>query len=271
MIRPLVYAHRGGAALKPENTVAAFDHGLALGADGLEFDVHLSRDGVVVVHHDDTVERTTNGRGPLRNLRAEELARLDAGYWFQPASAGDDGDGHYPCRGVVGGVPSLREILRRYPDVPLIIELKVNDSELARRTIDELRATHSVERAALGSFYYRVLRAARAYEPTIRTGAAREETRWALYRSWVQWPLGRPAYHEFQVPERSGRTTIVTPRFIEHATRSGLPVKVWTINEAADMERLLRWGASALISDRPDIAVAVRAKFVDGSRGPGFS
>ena len=268
MRRPLVYAHRGGAALKPENTIAAFDHGLGLGADGLEFDVHLSRDGVVVVHHDNTVDRTTNGRGAVRHLTAAELAHLDAGYWFQPEGDRDEGlggpNGNYPCRGAVGGVPALRDVLRRYPDVPVIIELKVNDSELARRTIDELRATHSVERAALGSFYYRVLRAARDYEPTIRTGAAREETRWALYRSWVQWPLGRPAYHEFQVPERSGRTTIVTPRFIEHATRSGLPVKVWTINEAADMERLLRWGASALISDRPDIAVAVRAKFVDG-------
>ena len=135
---------------------------------------------------------------------------------------------------------------------------------LARRTIDELRATHSVDRAALGSFYTGVLRAAREYEPAIRTGAAREETRWALYRSWVHWPLGQPRYQEFQVPERSGRTTIVTPRFIEAARRAGLPVKVWTVNQAADMERLLRWGADALISDRPDVAVAARQRVCRG-------
>ena len=254
--RPLVYAHRGGAALRPENTIAAFDHGLALGADGLELDVHLSRDGVVVVHHDSTLERTTNGRGPIRTCTADQLAHLDAGYWFRP-----DGGDQYPCRGRVGGVPTLREVLRRYSDVPLIIELNVNDPELARRTIDELRATHSVDRAALGSFYWRVLRAARAYEPAIRTGAAREETRWALYRSWVHWPLGRTAYHEFQVPERSGRTTIVTPQFIAHARRAGLPVKVWTVDAEPDIERLLRWGAEAIISDRPDRACAVRARF----------
>lgn len=260
--RPLVYAHRGGAALRPENTIAAFDHGLALGADGLEFDVHLSRDGIVVVHHDTTVNRTTNGRGPVRNYTAEELGRLDAGHWFDPAAHGDGAaGGEYPWRERAGGVPMLREVLRRYPDVPIIIELKVNNPELARRTIDELRATHSVDRAALGSFYTGVLRTAREYEPCVRTGAAREETRWALYRSWVRWPVGRTAYQEFQVPERSGRTTIVTPRFIEHASRSGLPVKVWTVNNAADMERLLRWGAAALISDRPDTAVRVRDAF----------
>jgi len=253
--RPLVYAHRGGAALRPENTIAAFDHGLALGADGLELDVRLSRDGIAVVHHDATLERTTNGRGAIRNYTADELARLDAGYWFRPDAAV-----HYPCRGLAGGVPTLREILRRYVDIPLIIELKVNDPELARRTIDDLRSTHSADRAVLGSFYWRVLRAARTYEPAIRTGAAREETRWALYRSWVRWPLGRTPYHEFQVPERSGRTTIVTPQFIAYARRAALPVKVWTVNSEGDIERLFRWGADAIISDRPDVAVAVRRR-----------
>src|SRR5436189_4356156 len=108
-LRPLVYAHRGGAALRPENTIASFDYGLSLGADGLEFDVHLSRDGVVVVHHDATLERTTNGRGPLAALTADELCRLDAGYNFAD------------FRGAAGGIPRLDELLRRYPAVPLII------------------------------------------------------------------------------------------------------------------------------------------------------
>jgi glycerophosphoryl diester phosphodiesterase len=105
-----------------------------------------------------------------------------------------------------------------------------------------------------------VLRAARAIEPRIPTGAAREETRWALYRSRIRWPLGRTAYREFQVPERSNRTLIVTPRFLAHAHRAGLPVKVWTVNDPSDMRRLLDWGIDALISDRPDLAVeAVRS------------
>jgi glycerophosphoryl diester phosphodiesterase len=101
------------------------------------------------------------------------------------------------------------------------------------------------------------LHQARTYEPRIPTGAAQEETRWALYRSRIRWPLGRTRYREFQVPERSGSTTIVTPRFIAHAHRAGLPVRVWTVNEATAMRRLLSWGADGVISDRPDVAVAV--------------
>jgi glycerophosphoryl diester phosphodiesterase len=249
--RPLVYAHRGGSALRPENTIMAFDHGLSLGADGLELDVHLSRDGVVVIHHDPTLERTTSGRGRLCELTTDELARLDAGHGFT------DAEGRNPFRGRGCTIPMLRDVLRRYPDIPLIVELKVNEPPLAHKVIDELRAAHALERTALGSFYWRVLHAARAYEPAIRTGAATEETRWALYRSWVRWPLGRPAYAEFQVPERSGVNTIVTPRFIAHAHRSGLPVKVWTVDDPDDMRRLLSWGVDALITDRPDLAVPI--------------
>ncbi len=252
-LRPLIYAHRGGAALRPENTIEAFDHGLALGADGLELDVRLTRDGVVVVHHDDTLERTTSGRGRIAACSADELRALDAGYWFKPTDAGHD----FPFRGAGICVPLLADVLARYPAIPLIIELKQNLPALARRTVDLVRAAGAVDRVALGSFAWRVLRAARAYEPRIATGASREETRLALYRSWVRWPLGREAYREFQVPEKSGPTRIVSRHFIRHAHRAGLPVKVWTVNDAGDMRRLLDWGVDAIITDRPDVAVGV--------------
>jgi glycerophosphoryl diester phosphodiesterase len=259
--RPIVYAHRGGSALRPENTFAAFDHGLALGADGLELDVHLSRDGVVVVHHDATLDRTTNGRGKISESTADELARVDAGFWFQPSEplerTASGLDGLFRFRNQGHGVPRLRDVLTRYPGVPLIIELKMNTPELARRTIDEVRAANAIERVVLGSFAWRVLNAARQYEPRIATGASREEARWALYRSWVGWPLGRTAYREFQVPERSGATTIISPRFVSHAHRAGLAVKVWTVNEADDMRRLIGWGVNAIISDRPDLAAGI--------------
>jgi glycerophosphoryl diester phosphodiesterase len=242
---PLVFAHRGGAALRPENTVLAFDHGLALGADGLEFDVHLSRDGVVVVQHDTTLDRTTNGTGPVAAHTADELARLDAGY-------------HFPgFRGQAGGIPRLTDVLSRYRDARFIIELKVNAPELAHKTIDAVRAANAVDRTSLGSFGTRVLRAARAYEPRIRTGASQEETRLALYRSWVRWPVRHPPYNEFQVPEQSGSTRVVSPRFVKYAHQAGVKVAVWTVNEEADMRRLLLWGVDAIISDRPDRAIEV--------------
>jgi glycerophosphoryl diester phosphodiesterase len=265
--RALVYAHRGGAALRPENTIVAFDHGLSYGADGLEFDVHLSRDGIVVVHHDETLERTTGVPGRIADRTADELSRLDAGFTFQPS--GDGGGSGFPYRGLGIGIPRLRDVLARYASARLIVELKVNEPELARRTIDEIRAASALDRVALGSFYWRVLYTARTYEPRIVTGASQEEARWALYRSWVRWPLGRSSYREFQVPERSGMTTIVTPRFIAHAHRAGLPVKIWTVNAEADIRRLLEWGTDAIISDRPDVAVRVVRDSAPGSGARG--
>jgi len=248
---PIVYAHRGGAALRPENTVEAFDHGIACGAEGLEFDVHLSKDGVVVVHHDVTLERTTNARGPVAAYTAAELATVDAGFHF------GDGRGGYPYRGRGIAVPTLRDVLQRYPSAALIIELKVGGDELARRVVEDVRAAGAVDRVAIGSFYTDALRAVRSCEPSIATGAAREETRWALYRSWVGLRIRSATYREFQVPEWSGFTPIVTRRFVSAAHRAGVAVKVWTVNAETDMRRLVSIGVDGLITDHPDVARSV--------------
>src|SRR5688500_1274406 len=145
----LVYAHRGGAALAPENTIAAFDNGLALGADGLELDVRLSRDGVVVVHHDAMLDRTTDGHGPVAGHSLSELAAVDAGYRFQPPGAEHD---RFPFRQQGIRIPTLESVLHRYPDVPLIIELKTGSEELALRTVEVVREAGGLRRVALGSF-----------------------------------------------------------------------------------------------------------------------
>ena len=245
-----MFAHRGGSALAPENTLAAFDDGLALGADGLELDVHLSRDGVVVVHHDSGLERTTNFCGPIASWTADDLARADAGYFFR---RGDD----FPFRGRGIGIPTLASTLTRYRDVPVIIELKVNHVELARATVEIVRRADAVDRVCVGAFALRGIRAARAFEPAIATSAAREEVRWALYRSWFGWPVSRVPYGGYQVPEVAGRTRVVSPRFIDAAHGAGLGVQVWTIDAAEDARRLIRWGVDALITDRPDIMVPV--------------
>jgi glycerophosphoryl diester phosphodiesterase len=229
--RPLVFAHRGGSALAHENTVAAFENGLALGADGLELDVHLSHDGVVVVHHDRALDRTTPLRGPVAAREADELIRA--------------------------GVPTLEEVLTLFRDTRLIIEMKVNRVQLAAAAIDAIRRAGAVDRVCLGSFGLRVLRAARTIEPAIATSAAREEVRWALYRSWCRWPVSRVSYAGYQVPELSGRTRVVSPRFVEDAHRAGLAIQVWTVDSVADAVRLLSWGVDALITDRPDRIIPV--------------
>ncbi len=231
--RPLVFAHRGGGALAQENTIAAFDNGLALGADGLELDVHLSRDGGVVVHHDRLLDRTTGLRGPIAERTAEELHRA--------------------------GVPLLAGVLARYRDPRIIIEMKVNHEALAAATITVVRRADAVDRVCLGSFGLRVLRAARTLEPAVATSGAREEVRWALYRSWCRWPVSRVAYGGYQVPELAGRTRVVSPRFVEYAHDAGLGVQVWTVDTAEAARRLLGWGVDALITDRPDVIVPLVA------------
>jgi glycerophosphoryl diester phosphodiesterase len=267
--RSAVFAHRGGSALAPENTIAAFDRGLHCGADGLELDVHLSRDGVVVVHHDVTLERTTDLTGPVAAHTADELARADTGYRFRgPERAGtEQRDGEaYPFRGQGLGIPTLAAVLARYVGVPVIIELKVNDVDLARRTVDVVRSAGAVERTCLGSFGLRALREVRRIEPRLATSAAREEVRWALYRSRCRWPVKRVGYQGYQVPEWSGGTHVVSRRFVDDAHRAGLGVQVWTVDAAEDAQRLLDAGVDALITDRPDIIVPVVRDRLTGER-----
>ncbi len=229
--RPLVFAHRGGSKLAPENTMAAFDRGIAAGADGLEIDVRLSRDNLVVVHHDARLDRTTRGTGLLSERTAVQLAELD--------------------------VPLLRDVLDRYPRVPLIVELKDSAAALVDAVVAEVRRAGAEPRVCLGSFSVAALRHARAAAPEIATSAGRFEVRMALYRSWMHCSPGRVPYRGFQVPETNGRTRVVSPRFVELAHRAGLPVQVWTVDEPADIHRLLDWGVDAIISDRPDIAAEI--------------
>jgi glycerophosphoryl diester phosphodiesterase len=120
-----------------------------------------------------------------------------------------------------------------------------------------VRSADAVDRVCLGSFGLRVLRAARRLEPRIATSAAREEVRWALYRSWCRWPVSTVAYDGYQVPEVSGRTRVVSPRFVADAHAAGLGVQVWTVDTEAAARRLLSWGVDALITDRPDVIVPI--------------
>ena len=201
--------------------------------------------------HDATLDRTTSATGPIAARTADELARVDAAYWF--------GDGHrFPDRGQGIGVPTLREVLHRYPDVRIIIEMKVDTAEMAAAVSAVVREADAVDRVCLAGFGRRSLAAARALLPEAASSASAPEVRLALYQSWVGWPLGNVPFGGYQVPETSGRTRVVSPRFIRHAHRAGRKVQVWTVDEAADMSRLLAWGIDALISNCPDVAVRVR-------------
>jgi glycerophosphoryl diester phosphodiesterase len=123
--------------------------------------------------------------------------------------------------------------------------------------VDLINAAGAADRVCVGSFGLRALREVRALAPAIATSAAREEVRWALYRSWCRWPVTRVPYGGYQIPEIAGATRVVSPRFVADAHRAGLRVQVWTVNAEADATRLLDWGVDALITDRPDRMIAL--------------
>jgi len=252
--RPWIFAHRGGAGLAPENTIPAFDRGLALGADGLELDVHLARDGVPVVHHDRLLDRTTDAIGPIAAKDVAELAAIDACAGF--VRSGRRWDGGPAC------VPTLREILRRYRDAKLIVELKGPSRALARAVIDEVRQADALDRTCLGGFSWRAMREARRREPRLATSASKMEVRAALYGSWIGLHVPSDGYAAFQVPERAGATRVVSQRFVRLAHQAEVAVQVWTVNDPVDIRRLLDWDVDAIITDRPDVAVPLLQEWI---------
>ena len=236
--------------MRPENTLAAFDHAVALGVDAIECDVHLSREGEVVVIHDATLERTTDATGPVAGLTAAQLARVDAGFHLGPAEG-------FPFRGLGIGVPTLHELLERYRDVPVIVEIKGQDTAVAARTAAVIREHDAVRRVIVGGFSHAVLEEARRRLPDLVTSASSLEARRALTRSYFWLPPSRPAFGVFQMPFRLRGRQMFRRSFVRVARRAHLPVQAWIVDDPDDMRQLIGWGVTGVISDRPDLAVDV--------------
>ena len=247
---PVAIAHRGGSRLAPENTFPAFERAAALGVDAIECDVHLSKDGEVVVIHDATLDRTTDATGPVGARTAEELSRVDAGYHFGAA------DGH-PYRGGGVGVPRLADVLRRFEAMPFVIEIKGDRPDVAPRVLEVIRSAGAESRVIIGGFSLPVLHAVRALAPDIVTSASRPEVQAAVRRAMFRLAPRRPAFRLFQMPVRRGRRLLLTPAFVRVVTRAGLPAHAWIVDDPGEMQQLLGRGVTGLISDRPDLAVAI--------------
>ncbi|HEU0026541.1 MAG TPA: glycerophosphodiester phosphodiesterase [Ktedonobacterales bacterium] len=252
--RPLFFAHRGGSALAPENTLPAYERGLALGADALELDIHYTRDGEIVVFHDDMLERTTNGSGPISALTLDEIKRLDAGYRFTP-----DGGATYPWRGQGVTIPTLVEVFERFPDVRINIDIKQESEEGDRRFARLLRDHSREDRTMVGSFEEKMVARFRALsEGRVATSASAPEARsFVLHVLFRATRRLRPAYDALQVPEVHRGIRVVSPTSIRLARELGLDIHVWTVDNGADMERLLDWGVDGLMTDRPDTLAAI--------------
>lgn len=246
--RPLLFAHRGGAAVAPENTLLAFRRAIELGFRYIETDVHLTRDGELVTLHDPTLARTTDGRGMVRAHTLAELRRFDAGHNFSA-----DGGRTFPFRGQGLRIPTLLELLELDPEVRVNIEIKEQDPAAQRALWGFIRRHGVADRVLVGCEHAPVLRSFRALtRGEVATSAGRDE----VLRFWLAvrlrlGPRRRPAYDALQVPPTHGRLTVVDRRLVDAAHRLGLQVHVWTIDEAAEMRRLLALGVDGLMSDYP--------------------
>ena len=247
---PLLMAHRGGAALAPENTLLAFRRAIEWWrADVLELDVRATRDGEAVVFHDDTLDRTTDGSGPVAEHTLAEVRQLDAGFHFST-----DGGLTTPFRGGGAGVSTLAEVLLACPGIRVNAEVKdVRAAEAVGAAISETRSEHRVLVAA-GE---RVSRGGLGTGPWAISASGEELRAFYIAHRLRATRLYVPGVDALQLPEVHEGRRIVSERLVADAHAANLPVHVWTVDEEADMRRLLSWGVDGIVTDRPDRLASV--------------
>ena len=250
--RPILAAHRGGGGVFPENTLEAFlGSAQRFGCRFMELDVRATRDGVPVVIHDETVERSTNGTGPVHGLTLAELQSLAV---RRNPPAADSPDIAVPAE--APRVPALEEVLRALPQCWFSIDVKQGEPPCEAAVVAVIRRCGMVRRCLVGSSDHALHLRLRKLEPALPSFFSRRSL--VLFTCFVWLGLGRwyrPPHHTLQIPERYRGMRLVTPRLLRNARTLGLPVLVWTIDDAADMRRLLDMGVDGIITSRPDRAL----------------
>ncbi len=250
----LVIAHQGGEHLRPDNTMLAFQHAVDLGVDMLEMDIHRTSDGVLVVMHDETVDRTTNGKGLIKEMTFDELRELDAAYNWPH----HDPEGERPYRGQGVQVPALRELFEAFPDMPMNIEIKQTEPPIVQPFCDLLREYNMTEKVLVASFDPVTLEYFRETCPDVATSGTEPEVRaFFILNTLFLSAAYSPVVEAFQVPEYSGDTQVLTRRFIQGAHQRNVEVHAWTIDLQEDMERLIALGIDGIITNRPDLLLEV--------------
>lgn len=254
--RPIILAHRGGAHLEPEHTMLAFEKSAQLGVDGFEIDIRLTKDEEIIVFHDATVDRTTEGYGSVSEMTLAEINALNHGYQFE------DLTGAFPYRDQKIDVVTLRELLESYPNMLINIDIKdapdtyegsLMPSKLWR-LIEELGVEN---RVVVTSFYGEQIDRFNLYaQNQVALGAGESDVRKAFASFSSQFGhLYHPKVDVFQIPPKSGVVSLDSPKFIQFLSNLNIPVHYWTINDLVTMKKLIHNGAQGIITDRPDIAV----------------
>jgi glycerophosphoryl diester phosphodiesterase len=219
---------------------------LNVGADVLELDVHLSRDGLLVVCHDPDLRRVSGDEGRIRELTLAELRQVDAGALWQT----EDGSRPYAGKGLT--LLTLEELFTALPDAPMNVDIKVPQREAAEQAGELIRRYRRQDRTVVASFIPKQLRRIRQKAPDITSSAGPRDVRlfYLLSRLGLE-RLASERIPYLQVPERHGRLRLVTPRFIRAAHAAGREVHVWTVNSEEDMRRLISLGVDGIITDYP--------------------
>ncbi len=277
--RVIAYAHQGGAWEAPSSTLHAIGAALEAGATGVELDVHATADGRLVVCHDPTVDRTTNGSGPIAELTYAELCLLDNAYWWAPGadvSPGLEPD-RYPFRGRAPadrrfGVALLEEVLEGFPGIVLNLDIKQTAPAVVpyeEALADLLRRFGRNDDVIVASFIDQATEAFSSFAPEIPTSAGTGAVA-SFFQSVRAGEEPKPMRHvALQVPATYGRVTLVDEVFVQAAHRQGLAVHVWTIEDEPEMERLCRLGVDGIITDRPSALVGVLGRLGCGWRPEG--
>ncbi|MGD9363452.1 MAG: glycerophosphodiester phosphodiesterase [Desulfobacterales bacterium] len=252
----LVIAHRGGPSLGPESTLYTFRKAVKLGVDVLEMDVRSTRDGQLVILHDDTVSRTTNATGPVQNYTLVDLKKLDAAHRWSP----DNGQ-TYPLRNKGVQIPTLPEVFEAFPQTKLNLEIKEDRSSAIQSLCSLIRDHQMTSNVVVASFDTDSLKEFRRLCPQVATSAGASE---AQLFFWLQKAYLEAAYSPdaqvLQVPEALGDFRIVNKRFIDAAHARNMRVQVWSVNDVTSMQRLLELGVDGIMTDYPQRLIEVLKK-----------
>jgi glycerophosphoryl diester phosphodiesterase len=244
-----IIAHRGGMGLGPENTLETFRRSIASGADALEIDLRMSKDGHLVALHDETVDRTTNGSGAVKEMKLAQIKSLDAGYHWT-----SDGGRSFPFRGLGLVVPTLDEVFDAFPNTPIVIEIKDNRSEICDSLCLAIGHHRRKDSTLVSSFHTDLLKKFRSNCTHVATAAGFSEA--LMFSILVKTgfsSLYTPAIQALLVPETFKNRLVVSRRWVAAAHSRNLRVEVWTVNEAAAMKRLITAGVDGIITDYPDL------------------
>jgi glycerophosphoryl diester phosphodiesterase len=246
--RTLLIAHRGGAGLWPENTLYAFRKAAEMKVDMLEMDVRATADKELVVLHDSTLERTTNGKGAISSYKFTEIQSLDAGYNWS-----NDGGKTYPFRGQGIKIPRLEEVFTELPGIRFNIEIKPDDSSLVKPFCQLIRKHGMSSKVLIASFSDNVISAFRQECSEVATSAtASEAIKFVTLDKVFLGAVYSPKAYALQVPENRGGRQVVTESLVQTAHAHNLVIYVWTINEPESMKRLLNLKVDGIITDYPD-------------------